>query len=237
MSSHREAPEISKDPVADSDGPLCLRQSRPARPSDADRQLHPPPGARRGPNFYEFGDDVLYEIHIDNNGDALADITYQFRFTSEITNPNTFLYNTGPIQHLGDPNWNRRQTYSVTLRRPRPGSATAGLGRPLPPLQHRAPVHPELRAARRRGRHRDRSAAPPSSPGSGPRASTSTSAPSSTSATCVPSSRTTPPSAWRAPASGTWPPGSTRPPGSTSTASPSRCRSSSSPPMDAGRKA
>ena len=33
-----------------------------------------------GPNFYEFGDDVLYEINIDNNGDGFADITYQFQF-------------------------------------------------------------------------------------------------------------------------------------------------------------
>jgi hypothetical protein len=33
-----------------------------------------------GPNFYEFGDDVRYEIHIDNNGDGRADVTYRFRF-------------------------------------------------------------------------------------------------------------------------------------------------------------
>ncbi len=67
-----------------------------------------------GPNFYEFGNDVLYEIHIDNDGDGLADVTYQFQFTSQITNPNTFLYNTGPIHRLDDPSWNRRQTYTVT---------------------------------------------------------------------------------------------------------------------------
>jgi hypothetical protein len=67
-----------------------------------------------GPNFYEFGDEVLYEILIDNDGDAEADITYQFRFNSVINNPNTFLYNTGPIESLDSPNWNRRQFYSVT---------------------------------------------------------------------------------------------------------------------------
>jgi Domain of unknown function (DUF4331) len=68
-----------------------------------------------GPNFYEFGEDVLYEIHIDNNGDARPDITYQFRFKTSHRNPATFLYNTGPIQTLTSPNWNRYQTFTVTM--------------------------------------------------------------------------------------------------------------------------
>ena len=67
-----------------------------------------------GPNFFEFGDDVLYEIHISNGGDAKADVTYQFRFPTKIRNPKTFLYNTGPITSIGDPTLNRPQTYSVT---------------------------------------------------------------------------------------------------------------------------
>jgi hypothetical protein len=71
-------------------------------------------GPAGGPNFYEFGDDVLYEIHVDNDGDARPDVTYQFRFTTQLRNPNTFLYNTGPITSLDSPNWNRRQFYSVT---------------------------------------------------------------------------------------------------------------------------
>ena len=68
-----------------------------------------------GPNFHQFGDDVRYEIHIDNDGDAKVDITYRFRFTTTVENPNTFLYNVGPITSLDDPNWNVRQTYSVML--------------------------------------------------------------------------------------------------------------------------
>jgi hypothetical protein len=67
-----------------------------------------------GPNFYEFGDDVLYQIHISNGGDAKADISYQFRFQAKIRNKKTFLYNTGPINSLDDPDWNRPQYYSVT---------------------------------------------------------------------------------------------------------------------------
>src|SRR5262249_48657058 len=61
-----------------------------------------------------FGDDVLYEIHVDNNGDGRADVTYQFQFTTRLRNENTFLYNTGPIGSLDDPNWNSRQFYTVT---------------------------------------------------------------------------------------------------------------------------
>src|SRR5579864_7229588 len=104
MSSHREAPEISKDPVADNTDLYAFVS--PDKPSTVTLIANyiPLQGPAGGPNFYEFGDDVLYEIHIDNNGDALPDITYQFRFTAQVTNPNTFLYNTGPIGSLTDPN-------------------------------------------------------------------------------------------------------------------------------------
>jgi hypothetical protein len=67
-----------------------------------------------GPNFYEFGDEVLYAIHIDNDSNGGEDITFEFRFESEVAIPGTFLYNVGPIQSLDSPNWNRRQFYTVT---------------------------------------------------------------------------------------------------------------------------
>src|SRR5262249_2803262 len=67
-----------------------------------------------GPNFFQFGEDVLYAIHIDNDGDGKTDITYRFRFDTRVRNPNTFLYNTGPITSLNSQNWNVRQFYSVT---------------------------------------------------------------------------------------------------------------------------
>jgi len=75
-----------------------------------------------GPNFYRFGDDVLYSINVCNTGSGDPDISFQFRFTTTIQNPNTFLYNTGPIASLTDNNWNLRQTY--TLTRVKGGSAT-----------------------------------------------------------------------------------------------------------------
>ena len=114
MSSHREAPEISKDPVADNTDVYAFVS--PDKPDTVTIitnyvPLEGPPG---GPNFFEFGDDVLYSIYIDNDGDALPEITYEFKFRTLLRNANTFLYNTGPITALGSPNWNKRQFYSVT---------------------------------------------------------------------------------------------------------------------------
>src|SRR2546421_9005716 len=114
MSSHREAPEISKDPVADStDVYAFVSPNKPDTVTLIANYL-PLEGPAGGPNFYEFGGDVLYEIHVYNYGEGKADVTYQFRFSTEVRNENTFLYNTGPIQSLDSPNWNRRQFYSVT---------------------------------------------------------------------------------------------------------------------------
>ncbi|HEX7733789.1 MAG TPA: DUF4331 domain-containing protein [Ktedonobacteraceae bacterium] len=114
MSSHREAPEISKDPVADNtDVYAFVSPDRPDTVTLIANYL-PLEGPAAGPNFYEFGDDVAYDIHVDNNGDGLADITYRFRFTVKVRNPDTFLYNTGPITALDSQNFNRRQFYTVS---------------------------------------------------------------------------------------------------------------------------
>src|SRR6516165_9751814 len=113
MSSHREAPEISMDPVADSTDLYAFVS--PDRPSTVTLianyiPLQAPAG---GPNFYQFGDDVHYEIHIDNDGDGKPDVTYRFTFHTRLRDTETFLYNTGPIKSLSSPNWNLRQFYSV----------------------------------------------------------------------------------------------------------------------------
>jgi Domain of unknown function (DUF4331) len=113
-SSHREAPLISEDPVADNTDTYAFVS--PDKPDTVTLvanwiPLEEPAG---GPNFYKFGDDVRYQINIDNDGDANDDIVYEFRFKTDIQNRNTFLYNTGPIAALTDPNFNIRQSYSVT---------------------------------------------------------------------------------------------------------------------------
>src|SRR5690348_4009542 len=117
MSSHREAPAISQDPVADNADTYAFVS--PDDPSTVTIitnyvPLEGPPG---GPNFFEFGDDVLYSIYVDNDGDALPEIEYQLRFRTTYQNEDTFIYNTGPITSLTDPSWNKRQLYSVSVIR------------------------------------------------------------------------------------------------------------------------
>ena len=132
-SSHREAPVISTDPTADNTDVYAFVS--PDRPNSvtivADYiPLEEPAG---GPNFNQFADDVLYELKVDNDGDGREDVTYQFEFDTRTRNGDTFLYNTGPIDTLSDPDWNRPQTYKVT--RVKNGNSTV-LGRNLktPPV-------------------------------------------------------------------------------------------------------
>jgi hypothetical protein len=114
MSSHREAPAISKDPVADSTDVYAFVSPDAQSTVTILANYVPLQDPAGGPNFHEFGEDVLYEINIDNTGSGTPDITYQFNFTTTITDPGTFLYATGPITSLTDSTWNRRQTYTVT---------------------------------------------------------------------------------------------------------------------------
>ena len=114
MSSHREAPEIAKDPVADNTDTYAFVSPENDGTVTLITNYIPLEGPAGGPNFYEFGDDVRYDINIDNNGDGVPDVTYRFTFRTEVRNPETFLYNTGPITSLDSPTWNRRQFYGVT---------------------------------------------------------------------------------------------------------------------------
>ncbi|MGH2617035.1 MAG: DUF4331 domain-containing protein, partial [Thermomicrobiales bacterium] len=113
-SSHREAPLISQDPVADATDLYAFVS--PDDPSTVTliANYYPMQDPAGFPNYYRFGDDVTYRINIDNNGDAVEDILYQWDFTTEIANPNSFLYNSGPIDSLDSPNLNVRQTYTFS---------------------------------------------------------------------------------------------------------------------------
>jgi hypothetical protein len=114
MSSHREAAEISKDPVCDNtDTYAFISPDKPDTVTILTNYI-PLEAAAAGPNFYEFGNDVLYSIHIANSRSGHPDITYEFRFTTEVRDESTFLYNTGAIASLDDSTWNRRQFYTVT---------------------------------------------------------------------------------------------------------------------------
>ncbi|MEX0659433.1 MAG: DUF4331 domain-containing protein [Egibacteraceae bacterium] len=122
-SSHREAPLIMEDPVADNTDLYAF--TSPDRPDTVTLLSNfvpfQEPGG--GPNYFRFGEDVRYNIHIDNTGDANPDITYEFRFQNAIQNPNEYLYGDPvaflegrgslPIENLSDDTYNFRQTMSV----------------------------------------------------------------------------------------------------------------------------
>jgi len=132
MSSHREAPEVSKDPVVDNTDTYAFVSPDSPGTVTLITNYIPAEVPAGGPTFYEFGNDVLYKIHIDNDGDGIADIVYEFSFETNIVNKNTFLYNTGPIKSLVDPNWSKRQLYSVT-RKDKKGGKEMATGLACPP--------------------------------------------------------------------------------------------------------
>jgi hypothetical protein len=122
-SSHREAPLISQDPSADATD-LYLFVS-PERPDTLTFIMNwiPYEKPNGGPNWYRFGDDVLYELHVDNNGDAQEDITYEWRFKTLVVNGNTFLHNIGVVGENMDREYNLRQyMYMDRLDAPKDGS-------------------------------------------------------------------------------------------------------------------
>jgi hypothetical protein len=131
-SSHREAPVISDDPAADNTDVFAFVS--PDRPDTvtiiADYIPFEDPAG--GPNYNRFDPTVLYELNVDNDGDAVEDVTYQFRFRTSVSNPNTFLYNTGQVTSPTDPDLNVKQTYSVT-RVTSSGSTVLGSNLPVPP--------------------------------------------------------------------------------------------------------
>lgn len=122
-SSHREAPSTAVDPQVDATDVYAF-----VDPLNPDRvtliaNFVPFQLPQGGPNFFQFGDNVLYEIRIDNVGDAKDHIAIQFKFRTQVANVNTFLYNTGPVLSLDSPNLNIKQFYDVTVVR-NPGQAS-----------------------------------------------------------------------------------------------------------------
>ena len=135
-SSHREAPLVAMDPAADNTDLYAFVSPDAPDTVTLIANFIPFQKPDGGPNFYSFDPNVVYEIHVDNNGDAVEDITFQWRFTTEVRNPATFLYNTGPVTSLDDPDLNVRQFYRLTrIDGPRrTGTVTELSGRlPVPP--------------------------------------------------------------------------------------------------------
>ena len=123
-SSHREAPLISADPQADNtDLYAFVSPDAPDTVTIVSNWIpfEEPAG---GPNFYAFGTGVHYDVRIDNDGDAHADVVYRWTFKNHWRNTETFLYNTGPVTSLDDPDLNFSQTYDV--KRINVGGSTNG---------------------------------------------------------------------------------------------------------------
>jgi Domain of unknown function (DUF4331) len=112
-SSHREAPLTAADPQIDTTDVYAFVSPDAPNTVTMIANWIPFEEPAGGPNFYTWGDGVRYSINIDNNGDAKPDITYRWVFTTHQRNPNTFLYNTGPVTSLTDHDLNIYQTYNL----------------------------------------------------------------------------------------------------------------------------
>lgn len=138
-SSHREAPYITKHPKVDATD-FYMFTSYEAGRSDyvtlvADYiPLQDPAG---GPYFYMMDPNALYEIHIDNNGDAKEDLTFQFRFTNTLKDTKLTvggrpvsipLLNSGPISPGNTTALDITESYSASVVR---GNRRSGTRQPI----------------------------------------------------------------------------------------------------------
>ena len=139
--SHREALQISRDPVADNTDTYAF--VNPDKPDTTVTlvgnwiPLEEPAGDF---NFHNFGDDVKYTLNVDNDGSAVDDVVWEFRFSTKVQNGNTFLYNTGPITSL-------KRTPTSTSARPTrwPRSRTAAARSSAPGCPCRRPTSARAR--------------------------------------------------------------------------------------------
>ena len=112
--SHREAPLIAADAAADHTDVFAWVDGTSPTKVNLAVNVSPMQDPAGGPNFWQFDPKVRYDIKIDNDQDARADITYRFTFKTKVRNKGTFLYNTGQVTGLNDADLNVRQTYTLT---------------------------------------------------------------------------------------------------------------------------
>jgi hypothetical protein len=131
-SSHREAPFITTVPKADNTDFYMFRSYETGRTDYVTliSNYVPLQDAYGGPNYFKMDPNALYEIHVDNNGDAREDITFQFRFNNQLANGGRGvelpignkmvaipLTQAGGIANVNDANSNVRETFSVSMVR------------------------------------------------------------------------------------------------------------------------
>jgi hypothetical protein len=134
-SSHREAPITALDPTADITDLWAFR-SYDAQGNDTSTPsitmimgVNPFEDPANGPNWFPFDPHILYEIHVDNDGDGLDDIVFQVRFSAQYQLPTVYTGMAGfsteaggtapgvppQITEFSNPGLNLRQTYTVTM--------------------------------------------------------------------------------------------------------------------------
>ena len=115
-SSHREAPITALDRTADvTDWYAFVSYDHPDRVTmilNVDPFLEP----SNGPNYFPFDPNVLYEMKVDNNQDGIEDVTFQFRFKTEIRQPGLFTGFVGGIAGIPP----ITSLYGPGFRRPEP---------------------------------------------------------------------------------------------------------------------
>ncbi|MGW5660507.1 DUF4331 domain-containing protein [Streptomyces sp. NPDC003758] len=114
-SSHREAPLISGQPQYDNTDLYAFVSPDKPDTTTIIANFVPFEEPAGGPNFYTFAEDAQYDLHVDNNGDAQSELIFRYTFKTHVKNKNTFLYNTGPVDSLKDPDLNVTQAYDIDL--------------------------------------------------------------------------------------------------------------------------
>jgi hypothetical protein len=127
--SHREAPFIAGHPQVDATDFYMFNSYETGRAGYVTLIANyvPLQDAYGGPNYFALDPDALYEISIDNNGDAKEDMTFQFRFSNQLLNGGGAtlpiggsnvaipLINFGAISAGNSASLNRIETYTVNL--------------------------------------------------------------------------------------------------------------------------
>src|SRR6202142_1167488 len=122
--SHREAPITALDQKADITDWFAFVS--PEHPDKVIMILNVDPFLEpsNGPNYFPFDPGILYEMKVDNNHDGVEDVTFQFRFHTEIRPPGVFTGFVGNLAGIpaitaldgpGSEGLNLRQTYTVTM--------------------------------------------------------------------------------------------------------------------------
>lgn len=114
-SSHREAPLISGTPQYDNTDLYAFVSPDKPDTTTIIANWIPFEEPAGGPNFFTFAEDAQYDLRVDSDGDAQEDLLFRYTFKTHTKNDKTFLYNTGPVTSLDDPDLNITQTYDLEL--------------------------------------------------------------------------------------------------------------------------